>query len=248
MELVEEFRNAAKMAKMAGFDGVEYHAANGYLGAQFLDKNSNKRTDKWGGSLENRARFNLECLNAICEVYPSDRVGIKMNPCGGYNDVGMNEADTKESYGYMVDFCVKKGLAYVQLVRYLPFMDAEYPGEMEGKRAETHLDVLETFGPTIRASNGKTKLFYNGDLTAEEGDKLVEDKTVDAIVLGRSSINNPDLPKRLFNNLPLNETLGFPNQPKTFYTFEKDPSEGYTNYPSIQEALGTVVKRAGNVN
>ena len=71
-------------------------------------------------------------------------------------------------------------------------MDAEYPGELEGKRAMTHLDVLETFGPSIRASAGKTKLFFNGDISAEEGNRLVAEKKIDAIVLGRSFINNPE--------------------------------------------------------
>lgn len=71
-------------------------------------------------------------------------------------------------------------------------MDAEYPGELEGKRAMTHLDVLETFGPRIRATAGKTKLFFNGNIGAEEGDQLVAQKKVDAVVLGRSFINNPE--------------------------------------------------------
>jgi len=234
-ELVEEFRMAAYRARDAGFDGVEFHGANGYLAAQFADKNTNQRTDEWGGSVENRTRFYRECLDAICSVYPPSKVGIKLNPCGGYNDVGMNEQDTKETFGAIIEYCVKKGLAYVQLVRYLPFMDFEYaPGKF---RAETHLDVLETFGPTILGSQGRTKLLYNGNVSAKEADELIEQGKIDGVTLGRSFINNPDLPKRLFEGKPLNEELGFPLQPKFFYSFLTKPSEGYSDYPDYEEAV-----------
>ncbi|KAF7967472.1 hypothetical protein HWV62_34119 [Athelia sp. TMB] len=220
-ELVQEFKRAAEYAKQAGFDGVEFHG-----------KHSNKRTDKWGGSLENRCRFYVECLKAITEVYDPSLVGIKLNPCGGYNDVGMNEADTKETFSYIINHCVNIGLAYVQLVRYLPFMDPVFneEGPQQGnQRSLTHLDVLETFGPLIRTSHGKTKILLNGNLSAEEADQLVDEGKIDAVVFGRSFINNPDLVKRLFNGLPLNESLGYPADPPTFYSFSDRPSQGYVS-------------------
>jgi hypothetical protein len=137
----------------------------------------------------------------------------------------MSEEDTIESFGAVIRYCVAKGLAYIQLVRYLPFMDEEVS---EGKkRAQTHLDVLEAFEPLIHAPNSKTKLFFNGDLSATEADKLIEEGKIDAVVLGRSFIGNPDLPRRLFEHLPLNEELGFPLDPKRFYSFLTQPSEGY---------------------
>jgi len=234
-ELVDEYKRAAEYAKQAGFDGAEFHGANGYLPAQFLDKNTNHRTDMWGGSLENRARFYVECLKVICEVFGSERVGIKLNPCGGYNDIGMNEEDTIETFSYIIKHCVSVGLAYVQLVRYLPHMD--FPLEGGKMRAETHLDVLEAFEPIIHTKDSRTKLFLNGDVSAEEGDKLIKDGKVDAVVIGRSFIDNPDLPFRLFNGLPLNETLGHPLQPHKFYAYESGPDDGYTDYPDVQTAL-----------
>ncbi|KAF7983274.1 hypothetical protein HWV62_22916 [Athelia sp. TMB] len=231
--LVQEFKRGAQFAKDAGFDGVELHGANGYLPMQFIDKTSNHRTDKWGGSVENRARFYVETLNAITEIWEPSRVGIKLNPCGGYNDVGMNEEDTKESYSYIIDHCVKLGLAYVQLTRYLDFFDPVFDGKT---RVEAKLDVVEVFGPIIYASGGKTKLLLNGGLSAAEADKLVEEKKIDAAVIGRSFINNPDLIGRLFNGEPLNETLGFPADYHTFYNFVNSPAEGYSDYPDIQAA------------
>ncbi|KZP12209.1 FMN-linked oxidoreductase, partial [Athelia psychrophila] len=101
--LVQEFKRAAEFAKEAGFDGVELHGAGGYLHHQFADKSSNLRTDKWGGSVENRARIYVETLKAITEVWDPSRVGIKLNPAGGFNDVGMNEEDTKETFSYIID-------------------------------------------------------------------------------------------------------------------------------------------------
>ncbi|KZP34343.1 FMN-linked oxidoreductase [Athelia psychrophila] len=237
--LVQEFKRGAEFAKEAGFDGVELHGANGYLLNQFADKSSNLRTDKWGGSVENRARIYVETLKAVTEVWGPSRVGIKLNPCGGYNDVGMNEEDTKETFSYIIDHCVKLGLAYVQLTRYLTFFDPVFdqPGINQGKqRVQTQLDVVETFGPIIRAAGSKTKLILNGGLSAAEAEKLVAEKKIDAAVIGRSFINNPDLVSRLFNAQPLNETLGFPLNPFGFYNFADNAAVGYTDYPDFATA------------
>lgn len=129
--------------------------------------------------------------------------------------------------------CVKLGLAYVQLNRYLPFSDEvlEEPGINAGKpRSQSHLDVVEVFGPIIYASGGKTKLILNEDLSAAEAEKLVQEKKIDAAVIGRSFINNPDLVDRLFKGEPLNETLGFPLNPHTFYNIVENPAKGYVSH------------------
>lgn len=158
---VEEYRNAAKMAKKAGFDGVELHSANGYLIHQFLDYNSNQRTDKWGGSVENRCRMGLECLKALIDVWGPARVGIKINPCGGYNDVGMPLPDTITTFTYYLTQISAMKPAYVQLVRYLPMMDVPIPvrpdikqvednrPERQYKRGTPH-DVLAVYGGIIK--------------------------------------------------------------------------------------------------
>ncbi|KAF7978804.1 hypothetical protein HWV62_44571 [Athelia sp. TMB] len=235
--LVQEFKQAAQFAKDAGFDGVEFHGAGGYLPNQFIDKSSNNRNDKWGGSVENRARFYVESLKAITEIWEPSRVGIKLAPCGGYNDVGMNEDDTKESYSYIIDHCVKLGLAYIQLTRYVDFLDPVFdqPGINQGqKRACTRLDVVETFGPIVYASGGNTKLLLNGDLSAAEAERLIEEKKIDAVVIGRSFINNPDLVDRLFKGEPLNDILGFPLDMGVFYNFVNSPAEGYSKTSALQ--------------
>lgn len=105
-------------------------------------------------------------------------------------------------------------------------MDPEFDGK---QRAETHLDVLEVFGPLIKKEGSKTKLFLNGNLSAQEAEKLIEENKIDLVVFGRSFINNPDLPKRLFNKHPLNETLGHPDNMKSWYQFENSPAEGYVS-------------------
>ncbi|ORY88122.1 FMN-linked oxidoreductase [Leucosporidium creatinivorum] len=230
-KLVDEYRQAAKLAKAAGFDGAEIHAGNGYLQVQFLDVNSNHRVDDWGGDVHGRTKFFKESLKAVLETFPASRVGIKINPCGGYNDVGMNEKDTIETYTEVVKFATDLGLAYIQMTRYLGFMDPEFDGK---KRCETQLDVLATFGDLIRKGT-KTKLLYNGDLSAAEADKLVQEDKIDAAVFGRPWINNPDFAKRVFKGLPLNEDIGMVADFKTWYAYENDPREGYTDYPAYEE-------------
>lgn len=103
-------------------------------------------------------------------------------------------------------------------------------------RALTHLDVLATFGPSI-TSSPSTKLFFNGNLSAKEADQLIEEGKIDGAVIGRSWINNPDLVKRLFNGLPLNETLGHPLDPPSFYTFGEDPAHGYVRHYSSSSVI-----------
>ena len=94
-DYISLYKAGAVAAKAAGFDGVELHAANGYLAHEFLDNTSNQRTDKWGGSAENRCRFTLRCIDELCQVWGPDRVGIKLSPCGGYNDMVRGSIDTR---------------------------------------------------------------------------------------------------------------------------------------------------------
>ncbi|KIP04658.1 hypothetical protein PHLGIDRAFT_25477 [Phlebiopsis gigantea 11061_1 CR5-6] len=123
--VVEDYRKAAINAKRAGFDGVELHSANGYLPHQFLDYTSNQRTDEWGGSIENRCRFGLECFKALVDVWGPARVGVKVNPCGGYNDMGMPLPDTIATFNYYLTQIGAMKPAYVQVVRYVPVMDMQ---------------------------------------------------------------------------------------------------------------------------
>jgi 2,4-dienoyl-CoA reductase-like NADH-dependent reductase (Old Yellow Enzyme family)/predicted dehydrogenase len=127
-EFVAKYKLAAENAKKAGFDGVELHNANGYLLHQFLDLGANQRDDEWGGSVENRCRLSLEVLDALISVWGSGRVGIRLSPSGGYNDVGDSEQVLWETYSFLAQQIIKRNIAYVTWEKYLDFMDKEKRG------------------------------------------------------------------------------------------------------------------------
>ncbi|KAI9290781.1 FMN-linked oxidoreductase [Neoconidiobolus thromboides FSU 785] len=216
-EYVQMFKQAAINAKEAGFDGIELHGANGYLPHQFLESHSNKRTDDYGGSIQNRSRFILEIIDAFIEVFSADRVGIKLSPCGGYNDMGeKTEEEAYELYNHLISELDKRNIAYIQLVRHLPDFDPTNRG--------LKLDV-EKFFPLIK----NAKIFLNGGITAEEGDKYIADGKVDAIVYGRPYISNPDLPERFFNGYELAQITNYP----ALYLYEgEDRHVGYSDFPT----------------
>ncbi|KAJ7090403.1 hypothetical protein B0H15DRAFT_838503 [Mycena belliarum] len=186
--LIALFKTAALNAKAAGFDGVELHGANGYLVHQFLDATANTRTDKWGGSVENRARFALETLRALIEVWGPD-VAVKLSPAGGYNDMGMPLQDTVDTFGYLLREISTLGLAYVTLMRYTPMTDPEFDGK---KRATQH-DVIATFAPFL----SNTALFVNSGVTADEAAALVGSSTAAGVFFGIPFIAHPDLGRRV---------------------------------------------------
>ncbi|KAJ6606329.1 flavoprotein NADH-dependent oxidoreductase [Mycena vulgaris] len=216
--LIALFKDAAIKAKEAGFDGVEFHGANGYLVHQFLDSTSNKRTDKWGGSPENRARFALETLKALIEVWGPD-VALKLSPAGGYNDMGMPLQETIDTFGYLLREVNKLGLAYVALVRYSEFLDPE----IDGKRRATHHDVIATFSPFL----GATPLWVNAGVTPAEAEELVSSGTAAGVFIGVPWITHPDLGRRAQAGKALD------NQPDyaTLYGVPGvDPKLGYLDY------------------
>ncbi|KAF8069030.1 hypothetical protein FPV67DRAFT_1448858 [Lyophyllum atratum] len=218
--IISEFKKAAIYAKEAGFDGVELHGANGYLVNQFLDNTCNHRTDQWGGSVENRARFGLEVLKVMVEVF-GDNVALKVSPAGGYNDMGMPLQEALDTYTYFVSEADKLGLAYIALVRYVPAYDVEYEGK---KRATVH-DVLESYRPAIT----NAKVFLNGQVTPEEGAELVAAGKVDGIAIGFNWITHPDLVKRVQHGKPLDNIPDIKHM-----QWGKDNSQlsvGYTDYP-----------------
>ncbi|UZJ57560.1 hypothetical protein CBS101457_006880 [Exobasidium rhododendri] len=221
-ELIQRFIKGAENAKLAGFDGVELHGANGYLPHEFLDSTSNKRTDEYGGSIPNRAKFILQTLQGLEKVFPG-RVGIKLSPGGGYNDMGMPLEETIETFGYLLDKINAMGLAYVQLVRDIPFMDPI----IDGKKRATHFDVFKTLGTLV--DREKTALFLNGDISAEEGEELLDQDVGDMVVIGRPWISNPDYARRVLSSVPLNET----SDPKYWQVANgNDAHRDYTNFPA----------------
>ena len=206
--IVEAFRVGAANAKIAGFDGVEIHGANGYLLEQFLLNKSNVRTDEYGGSTENRARFALEVTDAVLREWPSDRVGYHMSPNADVGDLADETSD--DSYLYLARELGKRNLAFIFT------------------RESREGDYLQ---PQIKAEFGGITIANQG-FTRDEAEKLLESGQADAVAWGQLFIANPDLPIRLQTGAPLNE----PN-PATFYQYPSgDKNEGYTDYPSLELA------------
>ncbi|KAJ7273099.1 flavoprotein NADH-dependent oxidoreductase [Mycena rebaudengoi] len=218
--IIAQFKQAAVNAKEAGFDGVEIHGANGYLPAQFLDSTSNQRTDKWGGSPENRARFALEILKEAKEVFGPD-VSVKLSPAGGYNDMGMPLQETIDTFGYLLSEIDKLGLSYVTLVRYHPSQDPVIDGKTRG----TPHDVVATFKPFLK----QTPLFVNLGVTPEEAAELVSSGTAAGVFFGLNSVTHPDVANRIKAGKPLDNV---PNFPHLYGAEGVDNALGYVDYPA----------------
>ncbi|KAF8217552.1 hypothetical protein K438DRAFT_1557823 [Mycena galopus ATCC 62051] len=219
---VQLFKNAAENAKLAGFDGVELLAANGFLVHQFLDSTSNIRTEKWGGSCENRARFGLEVLKSLVEVFGSN-VSLKVNPAGGCNDLGMPLDDAVETFSYFLSEADKLKLSYITLSRCIPELDPI----IEAKKRGTPHDLVATYGKVIK--NAKT--FVVGGVTPEEAEELVKTGKVDGVFFGMSWVTHPDLAKRIQHGRTLDNTVVMA---QLYDTANVDPCGiGYTEYPAV---------------
>ncbi|TFK22453.1 flavo protein NADH-dependent oxidoreductase [Coprinopsis marcescibilis] len=220
--IIEQYRKAAANAKEAGFDGVELHGANGYLISQFLDSNSNERTDQWGGSVVNRARFGLEVLKALKSVY-GENVAVKVSPAGGYNDVGMALPETLETFRYFISEADHLGLSYFALLRYAPHMDIE----IDGKLRATQHDIIDSYRSYIKNS----KVFLNGGVGGEEGAKLVEEGKIDGIAVGFNYVTHPDVANRIRDGKPFDNAPNFPGM-QIGTGDESQWNIGYTDYPT----------------
>jgi len=213
--VVERFRQGAINAREAGFDGVEIHGANGYLIEQFLQSKTNLRTDRYGGSIENRARFLMEIAHAVIGVWGADRVGVRLSPYGVANDSG--EADPMPLYGHVVASLDKLGLAY------LHFIEPRASGA--GRAEVNHQNVPSAMVLFRPLWNGI--LISAGNFTGETANAAISAGHADAIAFGRIFISNPDLPRRLRHGYPLT-----PYNRATFYGGE---AAGYTDYPVYDE-------------
>ncbi|MBC3883176.1 alkene reductase [Undibacterium sp. LX40W] len=203
--IVQEFAQAAKNAIAAGFDGVEVHAANGYLIDQFLRDGSNKRSDAYGGSFENRARFLSEILTAVSAAIGADRVGVRLSPLNSYN--GMIDSDPIALIDYLSKHLNSFNLAYLHLMR------ADFFQAQKG-------DVM-----TVARANYKGVLIGNMGYSGDEAQQAIKDGLLDVVAFGTGFLANPDLPARLKAGAALNAP-----DASTFYT----PGEkGYTDYPTM---------------
>lgn len=216
--IVEQYRQAAINAKEAGFDGVEIHAANGYLLEQFLKDGTNKRTDIYGGKIENRSRLVLDVTQAVTGVWGGDRVGIRISPTGTFNS--MSESNPQALYNYLVEKLNQFNLAYLHVVEQL------------GAAAESFGPVDEIvdgfdFNALRQIFNGA--YIANGGYTGDTAEQSLNNDLSDFVAFGVPFIANPDLPERIKLGAELNQA-----DPDTFYGGD---AKGYLDYPSLNEQL-----------
>ncbi|MDZ7962829.1 MAG: alkene reductase [Aulosira sp. DedQUE10] len=212
-QIVEQFRQGAENAQQAGFDGIELHGAFGYLIDQFIQDGSNQRTDKYGGSVENRARFLLEIVAAVSSVFGSDRVGIKLSPSNTF--YGMSDSNPQETFGYVIEALNKFNLAYLHLME---------PNEIDLKTREVINPVLPIFRPYYQGT-----IITNGGYDKSQANAVLASGDTELVSFGKLFIANPDLPQRFAVDADLNA----PN-PATFYgQGDNDLDNGYVDYPFL---------------
>ncbi|QGZ64451.1 alkene reductase [Paraburkholderia acidisoli] len=211
--IVEDYRNAARRAMEAGFDGVEVHSANCYLLEQFVRDSTNKRTDQYGGTVENRTRFPVQAITAVAEIWGADRVGVRLSPLTRSAGDTPLDSDAQHTYGYYVEQLGKLGLAYLHCIE----------GQTRGDNAAGAFDfkaLHAAFGGKYIANNS-----YDRQMAID----AIASKHADMVAFGRPFISNPDLVERLRRNAPLNAA--------NHATFYGGGAEGYTDYKTLAESV-----------
>jgi N-ethylmaleimide reductase len=213
--IVEDYRKAAARAKAARFDGVELHAANGYLLDQFLQDGSNRRTDAYGGSIENRSRFLLEVVEAITSVWGGGRVAVRIAPAGTWNH--MRDSNPTALFTYVAQQLNRFGLAYLHVIE---------------PRVKGNVTINEGQGPIAAGQLRKVfegKIVAAGGFQPDTAELAIASGVADAVAFGRHFVANPDLPLRIRDGVALTRY-----DRNTFYTFG---SAGYNDYPFANELV-----------
>lgn len=212
-EIIGQYAAAAANARGAGFDGVELHGANGYLIDQFLNSSANRRVDHFGGSLPNRTRFLALLLEAIGDVMPLERVGVRLSPSSDWMD--MRDDDKRGVYSAAIEVLNRAGVGYLHLV------EPSIAGSTSAQRAH---DAVES---AFYARQFHDTVIVTGDHTLDSAEQLLADGVADMVGFGRLFIANPDLPERFRRGAPLNQptTKGFYN----------GGVEGYVDYPTLAD-------------
>ena len=211
--IIQDYRAAARNALLAGMDGVEIHAGNGYLLDQFIDSNSNKRDDLYGGSVENRARFLLEVTKAVIEEVGAHRVSVRLTPMGRF--MGMGDETPEATFGYIVEHLDTLNLAYLHLV------EPAIVGIVRDENFDPRWDTI------IKHLRGLYRgvLMLAGGYDQKTAEEALASGRGDIIAFGRNFIANPDLPARLKASKALN--------PSDAATFFGGAAVGYTDYPAL---------------
>ncbi len=208
--IIEQFRKGAKNSKAVGFDGVEIHGANGYLLDQFLRDGSNRRTDKYGGSIQNRARLPLEITEAVVGVWGADRVGYRISP--HFSSFSMSDTNPRQTYSYLAEEMNNIRIGYLHMI------------EPVGGRMGT-IAPDARLGPVIRDIFEGT-FILNGGYDVRSGNEAIEKGDADLISFGVLFLANPDLPLRFIKKAPLNSA-----DVAAFYAGEE---KGYIDYPNMR--------------
>ena len=209
--IVRQYADGARRAKDAGFDGVEVHSANGYLLDQFLRDGSNQRTDEYGGSVENRARLLLEVTEAVTGIWGKERVGVRLSPLSGFND--MHDSDPVSTFSYVAQKLGALGITYLHVIEPV---NSDHPMAAPGTAPIAPL-LREAFGGTF---------MINGGYNKETGNAAIKSGDADLICFGVPFLANPDLVKRYAEDAALNTP-----DPSTFYG---RGAKGYTDYPALE--------------
>lgn len=220
--VVRQYVRGAKNALEAQFDGVEIHGANGYLIDQFINSRTNRRTDQYGGSVQNRSRFLFEVVEALIPIWGADRVGVRLSPLGAFNDIGDDDPET--TFGSIAETLSGYGLAYLHIVN--PALPDLEKGNEPDSRAIKMVDLIR------KSYHGN--LVIAGGFDVKTATAWIEQGRADAIAFGRKFIANPDLPLRLRLGARLNA-----DDPTTYYG---GGAKGYTDYPTLAQEKGEVPK------
>lgn len=211
--IIEQFRKGAENAKLAGFDGVEIHSANGYLLDQFLQDGTNKRNDRYGGSIENRSRILEEVVDAVMGIWGKSRVGVRLAPYGTFND--MSDSEPIKLFTHVLNQLDQRGIAYVHVIEPRSAGAGKKDGNISGA-PETAKIFRKAFSKVLISAGGYDR---------EDAMRVVSNNIADAVAFGRLFISNPDLPERLRRNAELNKY-----DRSTFYGGNE---KGYTDYPFL---------------
>ncbi|NEW96680.1 alkene reductase [Rhodopseudomonas sp. BR0G17] len=220
--LIRQYERAARHAQAAEFDGIEIHAANGYLIDQFIESSTNHRGDAYGGTVQNRGRLLLEITEALIPIFGADRIGVRLSPLGIMNDI--SDEAPEATFGYLAEQLSGYGLAYLHVVN--PAVEQM----QHGRPPEPHVLRMARL---IRSKYQGT-LIVAGGFDAESAAQWLRDDLADLIAFGRKFIANPDLPERLRVDASLNV-----DDPTTYYG---GGEKGYTDYPSLQQDRGDKAK------